>query len=156
MPGAYWLDDYTTLELSTSGGTTDYVAGVQGVTVEPEVSMEHLYTADSIKKETSKQHEFIANVEINYSIWDPEFVREWLGGEGSASGSMSDTSDPQEFEFSATFDSTGGDETVEMTVTEITFESIPAFDASRGEFVEWGLTGDAGDITNFQITDNTA
>ena len=157
MPDAYWLDDYTTLELATAGGgSTDYVAGIQGITVTPNVSMEHLYTADSIKKETSKQQEFMADVEINFSIWDPEFVREWLGGDGSAASSMTDTSDPQEFEFTASLDSVSGDETVDMTVTQITFESIPVFDADRGEFAEWGLTGEAGDITDFTITDNTA
>lgn len=156
MPGeAYWLDDYTTLSLETDTGTTDYVAGIQGVTVTPSVSIEQLYTADSIKISEQKQHEFSCDVEINYSLWDPEFVKEWLGGDGSSASSLTDTSDPQKFTFNGSFDSVSGDTSVSMTVEGITFEEPPAFDASRGEFMETGLSGTGEDITDFTITDNT-
>jgi hypothetical protein len=50
----WFVNDYETLELTPSGGTTDTVAGIRGVTIEAEYqTLEDLYTADSTKRVTS-------------------------------------------------------------------------------------------------------
>jgi len=157
-PDSYWLDDLTDATLTTdSGAGTDdtLVAGVQSVAISGEVSIERLFTADSINIEEQKQHEFQVPVEIGASLWDFEFVREWLGGSGSAADTMADSSDPQKFTLSLTHDSVNGDRTVEITVTGITFESMPVLDASRGEYVEWAPSG-TGETLEVTVTDNTS
>lgn len=154
---SYWLDDISegTFEVTTDSGSTSYVAGVQSVAISGGATIEQLFTGDSINIEEQKQHEFSVDVEVGASLWDFEFVREWLGGSGSAADTMTDTSDPQKFTLNVTTDSVGGDRTVEITVTGITFEEMPVLDASRGEFVEWSPSGTGESIT-VTTTDNTA
>lgn len=152
------LDDYTTLDLTTGGGTATPVAGIQGVTIVPSVSLERLFTADSTKTEEKKQFEHTVDVGIEYSKWadDAALVQQWLGGGGGGtSTSWADTSDPQEFELSGTFDSVGGDRTIDLTVVGITFEELPIMEAERGEFISRDLSGTGDDITNYTVTDNT-
>ena len=154
---AYWLDDLSNATLTTDAGAGSdptLVAGVQSIAISGEVSIERLFTADSINIEEQKQHEFQVPVEIGASLWDYEFVREWLGGSGSAADTMADDSDPQKFTFSATEDSTGGDRTVDITVTGITFPTMPVLDSSRGEYVEWSPSG-TGETLEVTVTDNT-
>lgn len=148
----YTLDDYTTLDLNTSGGTTVGVAGVQEVTVVANVSMEQLYTADSIKIADQLQHEAAIEVEIGYSYWDGDVAAQWLGGDGSTATSLTDTTSPQKYELSGTFQSRDGSNQIDATVTGITFEEMPLMDASRGEYVQWDLSGTGEDVTNYDIT----
>jgi hypothetical protein len=158
MPDAWFFDSFTTLDLSTDGGeTTTPVAGIQGVTITPNVSIEQLYTGDSIKIEEQQQHEFAVDTSIEYAKWaeDASVVKQWLGGDGSSGTSMTDTNDPQKFQIDATWDSVGGDRTLDATVTGITMEELPIIDGSNGEYLSRELSGTGEDITNFEITDNT-
>ena len=154
---SYWLDDFTTLDLETteSTPTSTPVAGIQNIELMASVSLESLFTGDSIKRETVKQHEFAPTVNIGYSKFNPVVVEQWLGGGGgSTANSMTDTSDPQQYSISGTFDSQGGDATLDITITGITFEEMPLFAASRGEYVQWDLEGTATDVTDFTVTEN--
>ena len=143
---AYWLDD-ASLDVETEEGTSVAIAGLQGVQITPSVSIERLYTADSIKIEAQKQQEFSVDVSIDYQKYDEEMVQQWLGGPGASGTSMADTSDPQDFEVTGTFDSVGGDVQLTVTVSNVTFEEFPIVQASRGEFVENTLNGVGEDIT---------
>ena len=152
MTQAYWLDDFTTLDLETDAATptSTPVAGIQDVEIIPSVSIEELYTGDSIKIEAKKQSEFSVDVNVGYSKWDSTVVEQWLGGGGEATGSsMADTSDPQKYQITGDFVSADGSTTLSVTVTGITFEEMPIIAASRGEFVQWDLSGSGEDITNF-------
>lgn len=144
---AYWLDD-ATLELSTAEDTSVPIAGIQDITIIPSVSIEQLYTGDSIKIEEQKQHELEVQTDIGFSKWDLTLAEEWLGGEGATGTSMADTSDPQKYSIAGTFTAVGGGTTYDVEVTGITFEEMPILDASRGEFVQWDLSGIGEDLTN--------
>lgn len=155
MTDAYWLDDFTTLDLETDEGTptSTPVAGIQNVEIVANFSIEKLYTADSTKIDAQKQHEAAINVNIGYSKWDSVVVEQWLGGGGgTTANSLTDTSDPQKYQLSGTFDSVDDTTTIDVTVTGITFESMPIFSASRGEYVQWDLEGTGEDISDFQIS----
>lgn len=154
---AYFFDGYTTLELTTSSETSVPVAGIQGVTIIPNVSIEQLYTGDSIFIEEQQQHEAAVDVGIEYAKWDQEasFIQEWLGGDGSNATSWSDTNDPQKFSLNAVFDSVGGDRTLDATVDGITFPEAPVVDSSMGEYLSRDLSGTGENISNLSMTDNT-
>jgi len=150
----YWLNDFNTLTLQTVSGTTDTVAGIRGVTLEAEFStFEHLYTADSTKRVNTKQAQANVPISIEFAFFDGTFVEEWLGGDGGTSTSLSDTSDPELFELTGNFRNDDGTKQIDVTVTDITFENIPLFDASMDEFVVWGLDGEGADISNFEVTE---
>lgn len=159
MPDAYTLDDYTTLELAVDGGSpTTPVAGIQGVTIVPSVSIDRLMTADSGKAEAKHQYDYSVDVGIEYALWDEEasFVQQWLGGAGGTSTSWTDTGDPQEFQLEGTFDSVGGDRTMDVTVVGMTTEEVPVVDGEQNEFLSRDLSFTGDDITDLSMTDNTA
>lgn len=151
---SYWFSDFSVLSLTTSSGTTELAAGVKGATIEAEYqTFERLYTADSTQVEVEKQAEALIPVELDYVKFEPDFVTEWLGGAGSSSAtSLTDTSDPQTYTLSGDFDNASGSTQVNITVDNITFPSIPVFDGSQDEFVEWGLSGAGRTISNFDTT----
>jgi hypothetical protein len=149
---AYWFDDATlTLETDEATPTSIPIAGLQDVTIVPSVSIEQLYTGDSIKIDAQKQHEFQVDVSIGFSKWDPTFAEQWLGGGGGTSAnSMTDTSDPQKFQVN-TFDpvSVGGGTTINIQVDGVVFPEMPLFDSSRGEYNQWDLEGTGEDIVDY-------
>ena len=144
---AYWLDS-ATLNMETAEATSVPVAGIQDITVIPAVSVETLYTGDSIKVEEKQQHEFLVNVQIGFSKWDLTLAEEWLGGEGATGTAMADTSDPQKFTMDGDFTSVGGGTTYNWEVSGITFEEMPIIDGSRGEFIQWDLDGEGEDLVD--------
>jgi len=144
MPEAYWLDQISdgTFSVTTTSGGTNYVAGVQSVAISGETTVERLFTVDSITVEAQKQHETTVDIEVGASLWDSTFVKQWLGGGGGTTNtSIEDTSDLQKFKLEVVTDSVAGGTTVTITVDNITFESMPVLDASRGEYVEWNPSG---------------
>jgi len=155
---AYVLDDYTTLSVETSGSTAVPIAGIEGITIIPSVSMERLYTADSTEIEEQQQFEFSVEVGIQYALWDQDatFVQQWLGGSGSSSSSYTDTTDPQKFTLDGVFESVNGDRTLTTQVTGITFEEMPVIDTEMGEFVSRDLSGVGESMADVSMTDNVA
>jgi hypothetical protein len=149
----YTLQNFETLDLTEADGdTATPVAGIQEVTLVTEMSMEQLYTADSIKIADQMQHEAAINVEIGFSFWDGEVAAQWLDGSGgNTATSLTDTSKPQKYEISGTFQSRDTSQEISATVTGITFESMPLFEASRGEFVQWDLSGTGEDVTTYEV-----
>lgn len=147
---AYVLDDYSTLSLQTTGAVSTPIAGIQGVTITPNVSIERLYTADSIKIEEQQQFEFQCDVSIEYALWDSDatLLKQWLGGEGSSSTSITDTTDPEKFQVDGTFASVNTNRTLSATVTGITFEEMPVIDTEMGEFVSRDISGVGENIKN--------
>lgn len=150
----YRLQDYATLDLveeDTDEPTP--VAGLQDVEVVAAVSIETLYTADSIKPADKLQNEAVVNVEIGYSYFDPDVVNEWLGGEGQSATSWEDDSSPQTYELTGEFMSSDGSQQMSFTVEGITFEEMPLISASQGEFAQWDLSGEGMDISNFEVAE---
>lgn len=148
---AYFSDDFTTLDLETDEATptSTPVAGIQSIEIIPSVSIEQLYTGDSIKIDAQKQHEFSVDVSIGYSKWDPVVAEQWLGGGGGTSAnSMTDTTDPQKYTLTADFDAIDDASTLTISVSGITFEEMPLVSASRGEYIQWDLEGTGEDITD--------
>jgi|AKVG01.1.fsa_nt_gi hypothetical protein len=146
---AYWFDTATlTMQTDDTNANPIPIAGVQDITVIPSFSIEKLYTADSVKIDAQQQHEFEVQVDIGFSKWDPTLLEEWLGGDTNNSTSLTDTSDPQKYTLTPlTIESVAGSQrTVE--VTGITFEEMPIFDGSRGEFIQWDLDGIGEDVTD--------
>ena len=149
---AYHLQDFTTLSLDTDDTATAVpVAGIRGVTVTFNVSIDELFTADSTTVDSLKQRELKADVEIEYAKFDPVLVKEWLGGAGTSASAWGDNSDPQEFKFKLVIPSEGTDE-LTLEVSRLVFEEMPAFDASNDDFAEWGLSGTAYAIDNVAVT----
>jgi len=152
MSEAYHLQDFTSLTLDTDDtDAATNVAGIRGVTVTFNVSIDELFTADSTTVEELKQRELKADVEIEYAKFDPVIVKEWLGGAGTSATAWGDNSDPQEFAFELVIESEGTDQ-LTIEVGQLVFEEMPVFDGSNDDYAEWGLSGTAYDIRNVDET----
>jgi len=149
MTDAFFSDD-ATLSLTTSNGSSVPIAGIQDVEIVPSVSIERLYTGDSIKIDSQQQHEFEVAVDIGFSKWDLSLADEWLGGAGLTSTSMTDTTDPAFYQISSTFTEVNNGATYDIEVTGITFEEMPIIAVSRGEFIQWDLSGVGEDLTTLE------
>jgi len=154
----YSLQDYTTgngtLTLETDEGTPQStpVALVQDVEITLTSSHEDLFTADSTKREDVLRHSQMVNVSIGFVGWDGEFAKQVLGGSGGTSGtSLADDSSPQRFMLTATFPSRNNANEIDVTVEGITFEEIPLFSGSSGEFTTWEIEGTGEDVTTYDV-----
>lgn len=147
------LLDKTTLDLTeTDSDTSLAIAAITEVSITPSVSIEHLYTADSIKAVDRMQHSFQGDITIGHARFDGDIAKQWLAGSGgSTATSITDTSDPQTFEVAGTFESADGANQIDVTVTDITFESMPVFDGSMDDWYTRNLEGTFEDITNYDV-----
>jgi len=153
MADAFFSDD-ATLTLKTSSGTDVPIAGIQDIEVVPSVSIERLYTGDSIKIDSQQQHEFEVAVDIGFSKWDLDLAKEWLGGDGTSVTTLTDTTDPQKYKITSEFTEVNDGSTYKLEVTGITFEEMPIIAVSRGEFIQWDLSGIGEDVNTLDNTDN--
>jgi len=154
---AYHHDNFTALTLKTSGGTEDFVAGLQGLTITPQFEYEDLYTADSILREAVRRYEASVQVDISYSLFNVELVRHNMGSPGSAGSTITDDGEVPLFELDFEADSSGGDRTLgTITVENMRFDDDPPiWDGSHGEWVEWSGTMIGKNVTGVSVTDNT-
>jgi hypothetical protein len=153
MSDAFFSDD-ATLTLKTSGDTDIPIAGIQDIEVVPSVSIERLYTGDSIKIDSQQQHEFEVAVDIGFSKWDLDLAKEWLGGDGTSATTLTDTTDPQKYKITSEFTEVNDGSTYKLEVTGITFEEMPIIAVSRGEFIQWDLSGIGEDVNTLDNTNN--
>jgi hypothetical protein len=147
MANAFWFDEGT-ITVKEADDTDLAIAGFQGLTVEAGFeTLEQLYTADSVFVESQKQAQHRVNVEIEYSKWDADAAKYYLGG-GSSATASTDTSDPAKFNILAV--STSADGSIERTVEveNVTFENFPMVDGSQGEFEAYTLSGTGEKVTN--------
>lgn len=151
MSDAYNLEE-ASLDVTRDDGTDVSIAGITEVTITPSVSIEQLYTGDSIKIEEQMQHSFEVGVDITVRTWDEAMAQEWLGGDGASATSMADTSKPQKFTVTGVLNNIGGTKELTVEVTGVTFEEFPLADLQMGEFQEISLSGTGEDIPQFADT----
>lgn len=145
--------DYSTLTVENEAGDEVAVAGLQGVTITPNCTVDQLYTADSNKIADQVQYEFAVNVEIEFIFFDGDIAKEWLGGNGSSDSSWADDSNPELFQIADfTGESRDGSNELTCTVDNVTFEEMPLAEWSDGEYYSWNLSGTGEDISDFDVT----
>lgn len=155
---AYHLDNFTTLSLSTSGGSEEFVAGIQSATITPNFEYTDLYTADSIMREAAMRSNAEVTVDVSYSLFNVELIRANIGSPGTKSSTIEDSSQVPLFEMKFEIDSEGGDRTLgPVTVEDMRFDDDPPlFDGSQGEWSEWSGTMIGANVTGIDASDNTS
>lgn len=144
----YFGDDMT-LSIATEDATpvTAPVASLQQVTITPSYNVVEHYSADTVKREDVKQNQFSVSVDIGVSSWDVVLLTEWLGGDGLASSTAADTTDPATFTVEGAVTPSGGGTDLEAVVTGVTFGEMPVMDAQTDNFIQKNFSGDGADIT---------
>lgn len=141
-----YFGDSMTLSVTTEGATSIPVGSLQSVEVRVEVNETEYFTADSTKREDVKHTERVPVVTATIGSWDPALAQQWLGGSGTSSTGLADTSDPQKFTVVGSVTPSGGSTPYEATVTGVTIPTMPIFSADRNEFIGLEIEGRGDDI----------
>lgn len=143
---AYYGNDLT-LAIETGAGTSLPVGALKNVEITPGFEQDDLYGAESTKRQATKQREFSVSVSVGVAKYDVAMIQEWMGGSGSSSTGVEDTSDPALFQITGSVTPVGGGNDLEGVVDEVRFPEMPIFSASEGEFVTEELEGTGKDLT---------
>jgi len=152
MASEYWFGAEGMITVTAPDGSTDIpAAGLRGLTITPQFEHVELYTGDSVNREAVKRRNFAVEVDIQYLKWNKDLV-EWFLGDGSATSStVVDTSDVPLFDIDATINNVGGDDDIDVTISNCHFpDGVPLFDYQEDEFLARDVTarGDAIDTSD--------
>lgn len=110
--------------------------------------MEYLQTADSVKFDNEKQGDFSVEVNVGIMKWDVATIQHWLGGSGTSSTSIVDTSNPALFNITGEISPADGTGTnIQAQVTRCSTDEMPVFSASKGEYIQRDVSFTGQDIT---------
>lgn len=138
---AYWGDEMAITTYQTSSGTTLNIGALRGVEIIPSFqTTEVLYSADDVKFDTEAQGEFQVEVNVTAAKWDVATIQTWLGGSGTSSTSVVNTSDPTLFDITGEVTPKGSSTNLSADVTRCHTDSMPVFSAARNEFIENDIT----------------
>lgn len=141
MAAEKYHGDDADITISTSSGTSITVGIIQGVTVTPVFETDELYGADSILREDIVQRDFEVEVECEFTEWDIALIKEFLGGSGSSSTGVVDTTDPALFTVTGKMTPRDSSTTDDVTVDEVVFDELPIFSSSKDEHMDKNITG---------------
>ena len=141
--GPYFGD---TASVSISSPTIT-IGKLQSLEMRIEVEETEYFSADSTLRDAVRHTEKIPIVSCTVGSWDIALHKQWLGGDGTSSTGLEDTSAPQKFtidgEVSPVDDNT---QAWTVKITGVTFATLPFFSASRNEFIGLELEGRGDDV----------
>lgn len=142
-----WFGDTMTIAAQTEGGTTINIGKTQEVEVRLEVTENEYFSTDTTLREAVQHTEKVPICRFVIGSWDIALHKQWLGGSGSTSTGIVDTTDPQKFTFTGTINSVGGTNSWDVDVIGVTIPTLPLFTASRNEFLQEEFEGRGDDLT---------
>lgn len=141
-----FFGDTMTLTVDLEGGTNVPIGSLQSVEVSVEANETEYFSADTTKREAVQHTERVPVVTFTLGAWDDILQTNWLGGSGTSSTGLVDTSDPQKFDIVGSVTPVGGSTAYEATVTGVTIPTLPIFSASRNEFLGEEFEGRGDDL----------
>ena len=145
-----WFGD--TMSLTVEYDSTDIPIGkLQALELRVEVEETEYYSADSTLREAVRHTEKTPIVSATVGSWDIELHKQWLGGDGTSSTGLTDTSDPQKFDIQGDLSPVDDNtQAWQVEITGVTFATLPFFSASRNEFVGLEIEGRGDDVDILQ------
>lgn len=146
----YWGEDVTlTIEI---GGTSITAGKAKSIAIDLSAEHADLFTPESLTRADVKRREVTVPVSLELVEWNEEIIQYWLGGDGTTSQTINETSEVAQFEVTAELnmtDHTGttGDESIKAVVTGVDFEDLPVIPADEGEYSQMSLDGTGEGIT---------
>lgn len=141
-----WFSDTATLTVEYD--STDIPVGsLQSLEVRVEVEETEYYSGDTTLREAVRHTEKTPVVVFEIGAWDIELHKQWLGGDGTSSTGLTDTSDPQKFDIKTTISPVDDNtQSWNVDITGVTIPTLPFFSATRNEFVGNEFEGRGDDI----------
>jgi len=144
--GPYYGDTMT-VSAELEGGTSIAIGKTQSVEMMVEVTETEHFSADTTLREAVQHSEKVPVVTFALGAWDIALHKQWLGGSGTSSTGLVDTTDPQKFTITGSVQPVGGSAAFEVEITGVTIPTLPMFSASRNEFLEEEFEGRGDDLT---------
>lgn len=139
--------DTMTISAALEGGTSIAIGKTQSLEMRVEVNEQEYFSADSTLRDAVQHTEKVPIVVFAIGSWDVALHKQWLGGSGTSSTSIADTSDPQKFDITGTVTPHGGSTAWDVTVSGVTIPTLPLFSATRNEFLEEEFEGRGDNLT---------
>lgn len=143
--GPYYGDTMA-ISAQLEGGTSISIGKTQSVEISVEATETEYFSADSTLRAAVQHSEFVPVINFAIGSWDIALHKQWLGGSGTSSTGLVDTTDPQKFDFTGEVTPVGGSTKWEIDVIGVTIPTLPMFTASRNEFLEEEFEGRGDDI----------
>lgn len=134
------------IAVELEGGTSITVGKVKSVEMMIEVTETEFFSADSTLRDAVQHSEKVPTVTFSIAAWDIELHKQWLGGSGTASTGLVDTTDPQKFTITGEVTPVGGSAKWEVEIVGVTIPTLPLFSASENEFLEEEFDGRGDDL----------
>lgn len=146
---SYWGDSMSLTTYEQTDGTALNVGGLMDVEIIARYETnEKLDTADSVKFDDEKQASFRVDVSIGTMKWDVATIQHWLGGSGTSSTGVVDTSNPALFNITGTVSPADGTATnLKAEVVRCSTDEMPIFSASKDEYIQHDVSFTGQDIT---------
>lgn len=144
-----YFGDTMTISVALEDGTSVSVGKTQSLEMRVESTETEYFSADSTLRDAVQHTEKVPVVVFTIGSWDVALHKQWLGGSGTSSTGLVDTSDPQKFDITGTVTPHGGSSSWDVDILGVTIPTLPLFSASRNEFIgsEFEGRGDDIDIT---------
>lgn len=142
-----YFGDSMTVSAELEGGTTVPIGMTQSLEMSVETTETEYFSADSTLREAVQHSEKVPVVTFEIGEWDVELHKQWLGGSGTSSTGLVDTSDPQKFTITGEVSPVGATSAFEVEITGVTIPTLPFFSASRNEFIGNEFEGRGDDLT---------
>jgi len=142
-----YFGDSMTISAQLEGGTSISIGKTQSVEIRVEAEETEYFSAESTLRDAVKHTEKVPIINFAIGAWDVALHKQWLGGSGTSSTGLVDTTDPQKFDFTGTVTPHDQSTSWDVDVTGVTIPTLPLFTASRNEFLEEEFEGRGDDIT---------
>lgn len=141
-----YFGDTMAISAQLEGGTSISIGKLQSLEMRVEVTETEYFSADSTLRDAVQHSEKVPVVLFTIGAWDVALHKQWLGGSGTSSTGLVDTSDPQKFDITGEVTPVGGSTKWEVQVTGVTIPTLPLFTASRNEFLGEEFEGRGDDV----------
>lgn len=148
MANAQYHGANASVTITRSDGTDLNAGELRGVTITPGFEHDEWYSADSVERGPVVRRNFSVAVEATIGAFDVSMIQAYLGGSGSTSTGLVDSSDPALFQVTGAVTPDGGGSDLQAVVDGVFFPELPVFsDVSHDAWVEESISGTGKNVT---------
>lgn len=141
-----YLGNSMTLSMEREDATSIPIGRITGVEIRMKANEIEYFTADQTTRDDVSHTQRVPVVSGTIGSWDVLMAKSWLGGSGTNSTGLVDTSDPQKFKITGSVLPKGGSSRLEAEVIGATFPTMPIFSASLDEYIGLEIEGRGDDL----------
>lgn len=134
------------LAMEREDATSIPIGLIKSVEVRLEAEETEYFSGDSTLREAVAHSQRVPVINGTVGSWDVAMAKAWLGGSGTTSTGLVDTTDPQKFTLTGEVTPVGGSTKYEVECVGVTMPTLPIFSANEDEFIGLDIEGRGDDF----------